>query len=136
MVGHQRYGTRDAVFTEAKDLTEDIENLPLYVKELKNKYGKRQNGRQYCKKSRRLRKIKNACKNQKFPDGYSALVLAEAARRTGDVLHICRDDAERRRRGTEFFTQIQPENNRNNRNRRGENKRRPAPSVFAFFLLF
>ncbi len=30
----------DAVFTEAKDLTEDIENLPLYVKELKNKYGK------------------------------------------------------------------------------------------------
>lgn len=26
------------------------------------------------------------------PDGYSALVLAEAARRTGDVLHICRDD--------------------------------------------
>ena len=26
------------------------------------------------------------------PDGFSALVLAEEARRTGDVLHICRDD--------------------------------------------
>lgn len=26
------------------------------------------------------------------PDGYSALVLAEAARQTGDLLHVCRDD--------------------------------------------
>lgn len=30
----------EAVFIEAKDLTQDIENLPSYVKELKNKYGK------------------------------------------------------------------------------------------------
>ncbi len=34
-------------FIEVKDLTEDIEGLPLYVKELKNKYGKFR-GLAYC----------------------------------------------------------------------------------------
>ena len=35
------------MYIEIKDLTEDIENLPNYVKELKNKYGKFQ-GMAYC----------------------------------------------------------------------------------------
>lgn len=35
------------MFLEIKDLTEDIENLPQYVKELKNKYGKF-SGMAYC----------------------------------------------------------------------------------------
>ena len=35
------------IFLEQKDLTEDIENLPQYIKELKEKYGKFQ-GMAYC----------------------------------------------------------------------------------------